>query len=558
VSELLETVGRTIRTRGLFGPGQGILVAVSGGVDSMVLLHALNGLAARHGWRLTVAHLNHQLRGRSSAADERLVRRTAQKLKLPIVVERADVRQLALAQRLSLEMAARKLRHDFLARAAGRGRIPSIALAHHADDQMELFFLRLLRGSGGEGLAGMKWRNPSPSDAAIELIRPLLDRPKAELIEYAAEQGIRYREDASNAALDFQRNRIRHELLPLLRRKYQPALDKTIPRVMDIVGAEAELAAEVAREWLGDGGSLKSKVQSLKSGEARASLSRLARGQGGGRAGRGRPKSEGRRPKVEGRGSALQRGLLFDELPLAVQRRCVQVQLVALGVVPDYELVEQLRLESDRPVAVGHSGAGVSPVLPGVPPAVETSRARRPGGRRDARPTNRRFRVKDNRGTGETPVLLCAVRDRLGRVDLQPARAEAFKTGTATMDLEGRAGKVDFDGASVWWKICAGRAGQQPKAGPGHECFDADKVGSPVRLRHWRPGDRYQPIGMGSSVKLQDFFTNHKVPQGRRRQLIVAEAANREVFWVEGMRISERFKLTKETIRCLHWRWKRP
>ncbi len=558
VSELLEIVNRTIRARRLFGPGQRILVAVSGGADSMVLLHLLHELAPKHRWQLTVAHLNHQLRGRSSAADERLVRRTAQQLKLPLVAERADVRKLAVAHGLSLEMAARELRHDFLARAARRRRIPSIALAHHADDQLELFFLRLLRGSGGEGLAGMKWRNSSPSDPAIELVRPLLEQSKAVLIEHAAEHGIRYREDVSNAALDFQRNRIRHELLPLLRRKYQPALDKTIPRVMDIVGAEAEFAAEAAREWLGDGGSLKSEVQSLKSGEARASLSRLARGQGGGRAGRGRPKSEGRIPKAERRGMALQRDLPFDRLPVAVQRRCVQVQLVRLGVVPDYELVEQLRLEADRPAAVAHSGAGVSPVLPDVPPAVESSRARRPGGRRDAHPTNRRFRVKNNRGTGETPILLCAVRDRLGRVYLQPARAEEFKTGNATLDLGGRAGEVGFDGASVWWKICSRRAGQQLKVGPGRECFDADKVGSPVRLRHWRPGDRFQPIGMGSSVKLQDFFTNHKVPLGRRRQLIVAAAANREVFWVEGMRISERFKLTKETIRCLHWRWKRP
>jgi tRNA(Ile)-lysidine synthase len=489
VSELLETVDRTIRTRRLFGPGQRILVAVSGGVDSMVLLHALHGLAARHGWRLTVAHLNHQLRGRSSAADERLVCRTAQKLELPVVIERADVRQLALAQKLSLEMAARKRRHDFLARAAGRRRIPSIALAHHADDQMELFFLRLLRGSGGEGLAGMKWRNPSPSDPAIELVRPLLDQPKAELIEYAAEHGYPYREDASNAVLDFQRNRIRHEFLPLLRRKYQPALDRTIPRVMEIVGAEADFAAAAAREWLGEGGSPKAEVR--------------------------RPK-EVRRAKSEGGTATSQRRLPFDRLPVAVQRRCVQVQLVRLGVVPDFELVEQLRLETNRRVAVGQGG------------------------------------------TGETPVLLYAVRDRFGWVHLQAAEADEFKTGSAVVDMKGRAGEVEFDGARIWWGIHSRGVVRQPKARAGRECFDADKVGSLVRLRHWRPGDRFQPIGMASTVKLQDFFTNHKVPRGRRRQLIVAATAKGEVFWVEGMRISEPFKLTKETIRCLQWRWKRP
>jgi tRNA(Ile)-lysidine synthase len=499
VSELPDHLEQCIRTRRLFRPGERILVAVSGGADSMVLLHLLHGLAAKHRWQLTVAHFNHQLRGRSSTADERLVRRTAERLKLPVLVEGADVRQSAHTLKLSLEMAARKLRHHFLAATAAQLGIPSIALAHHADDQLELFFLRLLRGSGGEGLAGMKWRNPSPSDPEIELVRPLLDQPKAMLIEYAAEQGISYREDASNAVLDFQRNRIRHELLPLLRRKYQPALDRTIPRVMEIVGAETEFAAAAAREWIRGGGSPKSKVQSPKCGEVRGPFSRLARGQVGRRA-----------------------GLAFEELPVAVQRRCVQFQLLSQGVVADFELVEQLRLAADRPVPVSRAQA-----------------------QRDARRTSGR------------PVPLCAVRDRLGLVHLQAAEAEEFKTDSAAVYLEDRAGEVEFDGARIWWRIHSRGAAGQPKARVECECFDADKVGSPVWLRHWRPGDRFQPIGMTRPVKLQDFFTNQKVPRGRRRQLTLAATAKGEVFWVEGMRISERFKLSNQTIRRLQWRWER-
>ena len=125
------------------------------------------------------------------------------------------------------------------------------------------------------------------------------------------------------------------------------------------------------------------------------------------------------------------------------------------------------------------------------------------------------------------------------------------------MELEGRAGEVEFDGARIWWRIDSRKPLGSPKRGVGRECFDADKVGSLVRLRHWQPGDRFQPIGMACPVKLQDFFTNQKVPRDRRRQLIVAATAGGEVFWVEGMRISERFKLTKQTIRRLQWRWKR-
>ncbi len=497
MSKLLDQVNQRIRARRLFGPGQRILVAVSGGVDSMVLLRVLHELAPRHGWQLTAAHLNHQLRGRSSAADERLVRRTVQRLKVPLVVGRAGVREFARARRLSLEMAARELRHDFLARTARRRRIPSVALGHHADDQLELFFLRLLRGSGGEGLGGMKWRTPSPSDPGIELVRPLLDQPKALLAEYAAECGVQYREDASNAALDFRRNRIRHELLPLLRRKYQPALDRTILRVMEIVGADAEFAAAAAREWLGGGGSPKSEVRSPKSERVRASL----------RPPRSRPVAAGRLLHGQEGG---RRGLQFDELPLAVQRRCVQLQLVSQGIAPEFELVEQLRVKAGRPVAIG--GA---------------------------------------------LVVRYAVRDGSGRVRLQAAWPAKFSASSTEVDLGNEAGSVEFGGASIRWRIGSKKAVRPVGAGVGCECFDADSVGGRVQLRHWQPGDRFQPIGMGCPVKLQDFFTNQKVPRDRRRRLIVAATGSGEVFWVEGLRISERFKLTNRTKRRLQWRWKR-
>src|SRR5271165_2668493 len=156
----------------------------------MVLLHVLHELSREARWKLTVAHLNHQLRGASSLADERLVRRTAKDLKLPVVVGRADVRAFGKARKLSVEMAARKLRHDFLARAAVQRKIPSVALAHQMDDQLELFFLRLLRGSGGEGLAGMKWSSLSPSNEAITLVRPLLNCSKDALLEHATQRGL--------------------------------------------------------------------------------------------------------------------------------------------------------------------------------------------------------------------------------------------------------------------------------------------------------------------------------------------------------------------------------
>src|ERR1700677_2278987 len=173
-----------------------ILVAVSGGVDSMVLLHLLKALSVERRWKLTVAHFNHRLRGRASDADEVFVRKTAKGMKLPFVSKRADVKRFARESKLSIEMAARKLRHEFLAEVARACKIKTIALAHHADDQVELFFLRLLRGAGGSGLAGMKWRSPSPMNPRIFLIRPLLDQIKAALQAYADQSRTAFREDA--------------------------------------------------------------------------------------------------------------------------------------------------------------------------------------------------------------------------------------------------------------------------------------------------------------------------------------------------------------------------
>ncbi len=523
VSLLREHIEQSIRSQRFFRRGQPILVAVSGGLDSMVLLHVLHDLAPRNGWRLTVAHLNHQLRGRSSDADERLVRQTAQKLKLPIRVKRACVRQFARKHKLSIEMAARSVRHDFLARAAARLRIPSIALAHHADDQLEHFFLRLLRGSGGEGLAGMLWRSPSPADPAIELARPLLDLPKSALGAFAAEMQIRFREDATNALLDIQRNRIRHELLPLLRSKYQPALDRTVLRSMEIIGAEAEFVTQAALDWLcHQRPSLKlvgvdaRKVWSFRtSGSTEVPLRYV--------------------PRLG--------AVPYGHLPVAVQRRCVQLQLMRLGVIPDFDLVERLRTNATKPVSIGESRAGVSPAPAGLLPPNDSAVHPKP---------KQRFQ-----NTGRTPGRPYVLRDRNGVVLLQQARQAVFRAASLEVCLGNKAGQVAFGGAGISWRIGSQRPIGRVKPAAGREFFDADAIGSHILLRHWQRGDRFQPIGMKCAVKLQDFFTNQKVPRARRHKLIVALTAKGEVFWVEGMRIAERFKLTRQTIRRLQWRWQR-
>jgi tRNA(Ile)-lysidine synthase len=456
VIEFLQRMQKAVEKRRLFSRGQKILVAVSGGADSMVLLHALHSLAQKHRWKISVAHFNHRLRGCASDADEKLVRQTAAKLRLKFFGGGADVKLFAGQTKISVEMAARKLRHEFLARIAREEKIPVGALAHHADDQVELFFLRLLRGTGGEGLAGMKARSPSPVDNKITLVRPLLEFSKAELLAFARENKIRFRDDATNFSNDFLRNRIRNELLPLLRQRYQPAVDRTVLRLMDLAGAEAEFVAGVA---------------------ARIATHKL---------------------KIQ---------KPFDGLPLAIQRRILWRQLVGLGIRPEFELVEQLREAAGKSVSIA---AGV-----------------------------------------------LVQRDASGKIFRRQTEAVGFNVAELELKLSGRAGRGMFTGQKFSWAVkkSGGSQGHLPRR-LGAEFFDADKIGGEITLRHWRAGDRFQPIGMKSAVKLQDLFVNAKIPSARRRELVLAATAAGEIFWVEGLRIGERFKLTPQTRRRLSWNWK--
>jgi tRNA(Ile)-lysidine synthase len=476
MGEFLQRVEGGLRRHRLFSRGQKILVAVSGGADSMVLLSVLNSLAPENRWRLSVAHFNHQLRGRASDADENLVRATAQKMSLPFVSERGEVAGYARQAKISVEMAARKLRHEFLARVARAEKIPVVALAHHADDQVELFFLRLLRGTGGEGLAGMKWRSPSPADPRIALARPLLGCSKSELREFARANKIRFRDDATNFSSDFLRNRIRHQLLPLLEKDYQPGLVKTVLRLMEITGAEAEFVSEAARSFR-------------------------------------RSHADGRRDKIGNRQSAIGNQKQtpqaiapgFDPLPLAVQRRVLLAQLTEFGLVSDFELVEQLRAAPGKWVSV-------------------------------------------------SPFLSVA-RDATGRLDRREIKTAAFNPGE--LKLSGRAGRGHFGGLAFRWAVKK-YGGARERPSPGTEFFDADQIGGEVTLRHWRAGDRFQPIGLSSPAKLQDLFVNAKIPAACRRELVVAAATDGGIFWVEGLRIGEKFKLTAATKNCFSWHFAPP
>jgi tRNA(Ile)-lysidine synthase len=240
MSPLVTRVARHIARGGLVPPGARVAVAVSGGSDSVALLHVLLDIAPVAGFAVAgIAHLNHQLRGDQSDADETFCRDLAASAGLPIEVQRTDVGSLARVQRVSVEVAARRARYRFLERAAGRLDADTIATGHTRDDQAETFLLRLLRGAGATGLAAIPPRRGS-------IVRPLLDERRAALRDYLRERGVPFRDDASNDDTAIPRNWVRHVLVPLLAARLGGDVVEVLAREAALLRADGVLLDEVA------------------------------------------------------------------------------------------------------------------------------------------------------------------------------------------------------------------------------------------------------------------------------------------------------------------------
>ena len=276
----------------LLRPAARVLVGVSGGMDSVVLLHALAAVANEPGraYSLIVAHLDHSLR-ESSAADAEFVKGLAETYRLPCVIERADVHALARRRGQGVEQAARMARYDFFARAAHEQHADAVAAAHHADDNVETILFRILRGTAMRGLRGMEAKrefrisdfrfqikekvqpeeagsgkqaagrqsihNPQSAIRNIFLVRPLLGFYRDEIQSYAQAAGLSWREDHTNDDVRYRRNFLRHELLPLVREKLNDQADAAILRLGELAAqtevfltrqAERRLAESVSHE----------------------------------------------------------------------------------------------------------------------------------------------------------------------------------------------------------------------------------------------------------------------------------------------------------------------
>ena len=239
---MLARVAETIERYRMFARGQRVGVAVSGGADSVCLLHVLLELAPRWELRLSILHVDHRLRGGESEADARFVRELGAGLGLEVLCQEADVRSISSEAGDNLEQAARRVRQGFFLGLIQSGLVDRVALGHTRSDQAETVLFRFLRGAGTAGLAGIR---PVTAEG---LVRPLIEVGRAEVVQFLRERGIAWRDDSSNQDRSFARNRIRHELLPALERDWNPALAGILEGVAKVARDEEDYWRAVVDE----------------------------------------------------------------------------------------------------------------------------------------------------------------------------------------------------------------------------------------------------------------------------------------------------------------------
>ena len=218
-----------IRRNQLAAPRQSILLAVSGGIDSMVMLHLFSKLRERMDLRLSIIHVNHQLRGDESIGDEKFVKEMSDFYRIPFYCDRIDVISFAHKFGFSKQLAARRLRYERFEHIRKQAGADAVATAHHADDNAETVLLNIMRGTGIHGLAGIP-----PKREQDNIIRPLLFASRKEIEAYTLAHGIKYRNDSSNRSLVYRRNELRHNILPVLQKR-SPNIIKNLNHVADIM-----------------------------------------------------------------------------------------------------------------------------------------------------------------------------------------------------------------------------------------------------------------------------------------------------------------------------------
>ncbi len=457
---LLNEIKRAIDRYRLVEQGDRLIVGVSGGVDSMVLLHLLNACREAFELSLIVAHVNHGLRPAESEREAELVQKEAARLGLPFEYGQFDTKEFQKTGGLSLQDAARRLRFHFLFSILHKHHAQKIALGHHADDQVETVLLRLIRGAGLQGLKGMLPVREG------KVIRPLLDVWGEDIRSFAVERKIPFLSDSSNLNQDYLRNRIRLSLIPLLQREYQPNIKEILLKTSGILREEndyLEKGAEAA-------------YQKIVREEANTLSFKFSE---------------------------------YQSLHQAVQWRVIRKMLEKIY---DWE------------VATGDTEwSDVQKVYQKLHESSPSFRLQ----------LSQRGWIEKQYDT----VLL-----RKGEMkSFPPFDVEVISPGRTFISEIGKEVVVEETDRDRF----------ENYRGPLNTALiDYESLSFPLRIRNFRPGDRFHPLGAKGTQKLKEFFIDHKVPRFERPRVPLL-VSGEMILWVVGYRIDERVKVTEKTKRVL-------
>jgi tRNA(Ile)-lysidine synthase len=485
-------------------PGDRLLLAVSGGVDSRVLLDLFCELKndpdftfinskGKSGLQLAVGHLNHQLRGEESDEDEAFVKTLAQKAGLPFYSERVEVSTYARKHKLSLEAAAREWRYQALESFRKDWQARAIVTAHTLDDQAETILAHILRGCGLAGLAGMAactalpLQNTASSklEVCATIVRPLLAFSREQLEDYARSRQLQWREDRTNTETRFRRNRLRHELLPLLKARFNP----------QIAGSLQRLAAIAA------------SAENYFQAEAEACLQKIVKDQ--------------QSDKI-----ILDLELFWKYFPI-IQRYVIRAAMRRLVSEP----VELTFAETARILAL-LQGANRTDLNSHKPAA------------------GKRYIWRK-----QVEVLV----DHDGAVFQRQVAGGKWQVAKSFFVSVKIGERCEIPGANVALLVERKElpVDWRRQVNANSQFVDAEKVRGELQVRFPQPGDRFVPLrandgaaAEGGSKKLSDFFTDLKVPLHRRRTTPIL--AGDQIIWISGYRIDNRCKITPATRSVLH------
>jgi tRNA(Ile)-lysidine synthase len=455
-----EKIRRAIERHHLIDRGDRLIIGVSGGVDSMVLLHLLNACRQIFLFDLIIAHINHRLRPIESEREAELVRREAGQLGLPCEYGEFDVRDFANGSGLSLQEAARRIRFQFFHTLLKKHGAKKIALGHNADDQVETMLLRLIRGSGLKGLKGMLPIREG------RVIRPLLEVWRKEIESYAAERAVPYLVDSTNLKETYLRNRIRLKLIPTIEKDFQSNFKEVMRRMSSFLRQEDDFLETKAVEAYGE----------------------IIR---------------------EGRGELSFEWDSFNALHPAIRWRVLQRMLARIS---------QAEALEDR------DDSEVSQIC---------QRLNRPSSS---------FIVNLSGGV--------RLEKRYGRVFLKTEAFPAIPPFEVDLTMPGRTLVRELGSEVVIEEIPWGDQRIEFSESRNTALLDHERLLLPLSVRNFRPGDRFQPLGVRGTQKVKAFLIDHKIPKFERARIPLL-LSGENIAWVVGYRIDERFKVTKDTRKVL-------